>query len=209
MSSQEGFFDIVYLGIFIILSPAFDPRFYLGGKPPPTLVEEVAHAVQHFHSLLHVFSDRYIILLEGDPVNPNYLVDRMLAEFAAASMVFAKAILEAKDEMEGEVEHRINSSKFAGRIEVVIRGSYPNAHPYYSRCLNQGHSHFLWTGPDVIILPRSEALVSVMKMTSSPELLDFPPHQIYNFDPMPQAGKFHGRGDSFDVGDQQPKKQRR
>lgn len=95
MSSEEEFFDILYLGIFVILSPAFDSRFYLSIKPPTTLIDEIAYAVRHFHSLLHVFSLRFLIILDGEAVSHFYVVDRMLAEFAAAAVVFAKATQEA------------------------------------------------------------------------------------------------------------------
>jgi hypothetical protein len=45
VSSPTELFDILYLGVFIILSPAFDRRFYHTAKPLPTLIEEVAYAV--------------------------------------------------------------------------------------------------------------------------------------------------------------------
>ena len=100
MSSEEGFLDIIYLGIFVILSPAFDARFYLTTKPPATLIDEVAYAVRRFHSLLHVFSIRFLVLLDGETVLHSYVVDRMLAEFAAAAVVFAKDIHKANNDDE-------------------------------------------------------------------------------------------------------------
>ena len=92
MSSLTGFFDILYLGVFIIFSAAFNSRFYSTTKPPPTLVEELAYTEHQFHSLLHIFSQRFIVVLKGEPVAHSYVVDWMLGEFAAAVVVFAKAL---------------------------------------------------------------------------------------------------------------------
>src|ERR1700678_2915321 len=96
MSSVVEFFDIILLGIFIILSPAFDRRFYQ--NPSPALVKEAENAVSHFHSILHIFSQRFIILLDGEPVSHSYIVHQMLAEFAAAAVVFSQAIHLAQEE---------------------------------------------------------------------------------------------------------------
>ena len=96
MSSEDGFFDIIHLGIFIILSLAFDGRFYMT-KPPHDVAEEAAFATLHFHSLLQIFSQRFFILLEGEVVAPSYVFHRMLGEFAAAAVVFAKAIRESQE----------------------------------------------------------------------------------------------------------------
>ena len=91
MSSLTGSFDIVYLGIFIILSPAFNSRFF-NTKCQPILAEELAYAVSKFHSLLHVFSKQFIIILEGELIVQSYVVDQLLGEFAAAAVTFAMAI---------------------------------------------------------------------------------------------------------------------
>ena len=212
MSSEEGFFDILYLGIFVILSPAFDSRFYLDGKPPITLVEEVAHAVRHFHSLLQVFSLRFFIILDGVAVSHSYVVDRMLAEFAAAAVVLAKATQDGVDD--DERGDGISSSKFVKNIEGILQGSYPNVTHYYSRCLERSHRHFVWTGPQIQILPRSEEFVSIISLTTRGELFDLPGYEIYVLDldtspPTPPiaVGKRRVRGDSMElVVDQQKKR---
>lgn len=97
MSSPTGFFDVLYLGVFIILSAAFDPRIYEATKPPHTLIEERAYAERHFHSLLQIFSQRFVVVLEGVPIAHSYIVDRMLGEFAAAVVVFSKALSEPSE----------------------------------------------------------------------------------------------------------------
>src|SRR5882762_4372594 len=108
LSSEEEFFDSLYLGIFVILSTAYDHRFYYSQKPPRPLSKEAAFAVTHFHSLLHIFSGRFIVVLEGEAVSVSYVVDRMLAEFAAASMVLAKGFYESQGYgSDDEVDDRI------------------------------------------------------------------------------------------------------
>lgn len=97
------FFDFLYLGIFLLLSPAFDNRFYVTTNQPVDVAREVAHAVQHFYHLFHVFSSRFVIVMEGEVVTLSYVVDRMLAEFAAAAVNFSRAIEETYHE-EGEDE---------------------------------------------------------------------------------------------------------
>lgn len=212
-----GFFDILYLGVFIILSPALDERFYRTAKPPPTLVEEVTYALRHFHSLLHIFSDRFLIVLEGEPISHAYVVDRMLGEFAAAAVVFSKAIPGLDDcNGDGNGEDEITSSCFMEHINSILHQSYPMAFPYYSRCLESGHKHFVWTGPELQIIPRSEGLDAIMPLLTLGELNDLPTHKIYDQMPktevpssIPPAEKRHGRGDSSDLASEHPKKRRR
>jgi len=213
MSSEEGLLDIIYLGIFVILSPAFDTRFYLTTKPPATLIDEVAYAVRHFHSLLHVFSLRFFILLDGVAVSHSYVVDRMLAEFAAAAVVFAKAIHKANNDDEGGDETTF--SMFTEHIEGILQESYSKVVPYYSRCVDRCHKDFVWTGPRIQILPRSEELMSVFSLTTWGQLLDLPTHVIYtvDLDPGPpttihQAGKRRCRQDDTDPVDKPPKKRK-
>ena len=147
----------------------------------------------------------------------SYIVDRMLAEFAAAAVVFAKAVYNplGEDKSNGKGEDEISFSMFLERIEGILQGSYPHVFPYFSRCLNSGHKHFIWTGPQVQILPRSEDIVSVISLATMGELLDLPRHQIYTMDLVltPPAtialvGKRHDRGDSMDLVDEQQKKRK-
>jgi hypothetical protein len=211
------FFDVLYLGIFIILSPAFDNRFYYGLKPPPPHLKETAHAICHFQSLLHIFSNRFIIVLEGEAMSHSYVVDRLLGEFAAASVALAKATCPPygiEDEAEGD--HSIPSSTFRDRIEDILLDSHPDVIPYYLRCLDRGHKDFLWTGPNVQIFPRSDDFASLISLTTSGEFLDLPSHQIYteDLDPTPPSqqdtptpiGKRRTRVGSLNLGDEQVKK---
>ena len=180
MSSDVEFFDILYLGIFTILSPAFDRRFYGGQIPPPALVDERSHALGHFHSLLNMFSLRHIILLGGEPVAISYVIDRLLAEFTAAAVVFCNAVGDQYDDLrivQGEV--LITAPMFAKYIEDILQGSNPKAFSYYSRCLKRRHSHFLWTGPDPQILPRSEDIELIISLSTNGEMLDNPAEPIY------------------------------
>lgn len=115
----------------------------------------------------------------------SYIVDRMLAEFAAAAVLLAKgASRSPEDESNGDggVENEIEFSVFAGIIKDILLESYPDVFPYYSRCLDSGHKHFTWTGPQVQIVPRSEDMASFIPLTTSGELLDLPGHSIYPID---------------------------
>lgn len=221
MSSEVEFLDILYLGAFVILSPAFDSRFY-SKKPPATLIEEVAYAVRHFQSLLHIFSLRFIVLLEGVAVAHSYIADRILAEFAAATVVFAKAIHESQEvegdgEGDGEVENGVTFSMFSGSIEGILRESYPRIFSYYSHCFDSGQRHFVWRGPRFIIFPRSEDIISLIPLATMGELLDLPGHSIYSTDSdqevapantIAPTGKRRDPVEDMDPIDQQPKKQK-
>jgi hypothetical protein len=220
LSSNVEFFDVLYLGIFIILSPAFDTRFYHGLEPPTPHLKETANAVCRFHSLLHIFSQRFIIVLEGEVMSHTYVVDRMLGEFAAASVGLAMAIEELHGiEEEVEDDDRISSSTFREHIEDILMEHHPDVIEYYSRCLDRGHKDFLWKGPNVQILPRSDDFVSIITLTATGELLDLPSHQIYteDLDPIPPTrpdtvhliGKRRVRADSLSLGDEQAKKRSR
>lgn len=214
LSSEDGFLDVVYLGIFAILSPALDVRFYFGKKTPSHLIEEANHAVHHFHSLLHVFSLRFIILLEGELVSNSYVVDRLLGEFAAAAVGLMKGI--EKDDDDGILG--IAQAGFTGMVEGILQRSHSNLVSFYSRCLDRNHKHFSWTGPKLQILPRSEDINSILPLATLGELLDLPGQQIYitcldlttSSPPTSSAelGKRRSRDDGSDSADQRPEKRR-
>jgi hypothetical protein len=182
LSSEMEFLDVLHLGIFAILSPAFDERFYHGQKPEPSLVAEIACAVAHFRSILAAFSERFIILLDGVPVKHHYVFNRMLAEFSAATVVFCKAV----DDERGDREELIKSSEFIANIEGILQASYPKIFPYYSRCVERKHSHFIWTGPKLQIVPRSEGSASLIALVGKGEMLDSPTQPIYDVEVGPE-----------------------
>lgn len=211
LSSEVDFFDVLHLGIFVILSPAFDARFY-DKKTPPNLVDERAYAVKHFHSILDVFNQRFGILLEYDLVDHLYVFNRMLGEFAAAAVVFAKPVLESQDDRVDGVTYLI----FRRRVEGILRVAHPEVFPYYSRCLEGHHKHFNWTGPKVQIFPRSDASETMFPTNLIGALKDLPSHEIYDSTP-PQTPpaptlppvKRRDRGNTVDGADvDQTKKQR-
>jgi hypothetical protein len=223
LSSEVEYFDVLYLGIFIILSPAFDGRFHNGQKPSIHLVKEMTFAVENFYTLLKYFNEQFIVALGGEPVNHLYVFNRMLAEFAAASVVLAEAIdqLDGKEQRDNG-QHRIVNSAFAGCIEGILQKSHPEVLPYYSRCLASGHKDFIWTGPNVGIISRSPAVTSALSLSRKGEFWDLPSHQIYtedldpeDLDPNPpitpdtktQVEK--RRGDSLSLDDEQAKKRSR
>ena len=182
MSSAVEFFDILYLGIFTILSPAFDRHFYAGQSPPPGLGKEISHAAGHFHSLMNIFSLRFIIFLGGEPLAISYVVDKFLAEFVAASVVFANTVGEQYEDCSiggGGVHLTITAAMFMAHIKGVPKALYPKVFFHYSRCLERSHSHFTWTGPDTQIFPRSEDIESIIHLSTKGEMLDHPADPIY------------------------------
>jgi|SRR5882762_3493153 len=184
MASEDEFFDILYLGIFVTLSPAFDGRFYLDANPPPAVTEEIAYAAGHFHSLLLTFSLRFIILLDREPVEYSYVVDRMVAEFSAAAVGFAIAASKHQSINAGNFQGPdvIRGSAVRRRVEDLLKDSYPHAFDYYLRCLSGHHKHFLWSGPTVEILPRSKETESMIGIMAKGETLDSPTQPIYSID---------------------------
>jgi hypothetical protein len=218
LSSEVEFFDVLYLGIFVILSSAFDGRFYDDQKPSIHLVKENACAVDHFYTLLKYFSEQFIVVLGGQPVSHLYVVDRMLGEFAAASVLLAKGIeeLDAK-EVSDEVDCRIVNSACPGYVEAILQKSHPEVLPYYSRCLAHGHKDFLWTGPNVEIIPRSDSFKLLVPLARKGEVRDLPSHQIYTEDldanppiiPGTKTQVEKRGGDSLNLDDEQVKKRSR
>jgi len=182
MSSEVEFFDILYLGTFVTLSRAFDCRFYGGKKLPPTLVSEMNHALGHFDGLLLTFASRFIILLGGQPVRLSYVVDRLLGEFAAASVVFARSVGDLYPNGTVGIGVDLTPDVFAASVEGCLQESRRNAFHYYSRCLDGSHSHFLWTGPIPQIVPRSARSLAVVSLGTFGELLDYPGELIYPVD---------------------------
>jgi hypothetical protein len=207
----------LYLGIFAILSPAFDFRFYDALKPAPCLASEISHAVAHFRSILHKFSQRFIVFLEGEPLVHSYVADRMLAEFAAATVVFAKKINEFYKRENGD-EQGVTAELLQNRVEGVLQASHEKIFDYYSRCVSRGHKHFVWTGPKLQISRRSADLDSVITLTSKGEMLDLPSHSIYvlDLDPPPptppaevQVKGSRARGNGLHISEGNSRKRKR
>lgn len=112
-----------------------------------------------------------------------------------------------------------------GVVKDVLHDLHPEVIPYYLRCLDRGHKHFLWTGPKVDIFPRSPGIDSAISHTTVGEKLDCPTHSIYVMDlesalpiqpttPTPptagdQVGKRRGRGGSMDLASEHPTKRQR
>jgi hypothetical protein len=218
ISSPTGFLDILYLGVFLILSPALDGRFYATSKPRATLAEEFSHAKDHFHHLLHVFSERFIIVLEGKAVAHSYVVERMLAEFAAAVVVFAKALSGSLD----DGADGITSNSVREHMAGILQESYGGVVPYFLQCVERNHKFFIWTGPALQIHQHFDSLGSVMPLLTVGALLDLPSHQIYPLttttDPpsdipvdvsVPPSEKRRSPEDNLDRPATKPKKRRR
>lgn len=141
----------------------------------------------------------------------SYVADRMLAEFAAASVVFARAAEFSFDE-----EGKVTFPKFLASIEGILQDSCPDVFPYFQNRAEAHHKDFLWSGPDVQILPRTKAVLSAIQVTATGELLDLPICPIYLVDldeessalPSPVAKRHHPAG-GLDASDEQPNKRRR
>jgi hypothetical protein len=182
------------LGIFIIISRAFDSRFY-DVQPSQFLDDEIASAESHFISLIHYFATHYITILDGVAIDSWYIIKRMLAEFAAAVAVFIQAMddsptedMEIDDgqENEGEEADVVPPSKVQSKINDIIAESYPELISYYQRCVASGHKHFFWTGPPVTIVPRSDASESIVGLLiSEGEKMDHPTYPIFITDMTP------------------------
>jgi hypothetical protein len=171
MSSTVGFSNILYLGIFIILSPVLDRRIHGKSFVVADLLAEHKDAVRHFNSLLQVFSQRFIIVLAGQPILHWYVVERKLAEFGAAIVVLSKTLSEYK--------YGSESWKIFEHVSCIIRSHYPSLLPYFVHCVDHSHKDFLWTGPDIQIIQHSPDSDSIMPILTLGELLDLPEHKIY------------------------------
>jgi hypothetical protein len=160
-------------------------------------------------------------LINGVLVAHSYISDQMLAEFAAASVVFAKAIPGAQEDkcyLHDQIENGLTLSMFTGSIEAILKESHSNVFSYYSRCLDSGHKHFVWSGPSFMIFPRTDDIISFIPLATTGEALDLPGHNIYSIDldhdvtpanTIASNGKRCDPGDDADPIDDHPKKQKR
>lgn len=164
----------------MILSPAFDRRFYF--NPSQHLLDEVAYAIRQFRCLLHVFSLRYVTVLEGEAVAASYILERILAEFAAASVVLAKSVGDPFGGPDGHGEVGISFGKFSSKIRRILENFCPDVIPFFSTRAKDGHRDFFWTGERIEIFPRSEDIMAVLQVTRAGELMDLPKHPIYVVD---------------------------
>jgi hypothetical protein len=76
--------------------------------------------VAMFNSLLNVFSQRFVIVLEGEPIAPSYVVDWMLGKFAAVVVVYAMNVsvsLEKKNH-----QYPSNLLSFSSAVLFTVRG---------------------------------------------------------------------------------------
>ena len=117
-------------------------------------------------------------------VSHSYVVDRMVAEFAAAAVNFLRAIDETNVEDDSDSKDKgkngITTSLFMEMIEDILKESHSQIFPYYSNLLVGLHKHFIWTGPELQIIPRSPDILSILPLMTHGEKSDLPGHQIYN-----------------------------
>jgi hypothetical protein len=65
------------------------------------------------------------------------------------------------------------------RIFVIINLSYPSIIPYYHECRDRVHKDFIWTGPDLQVVPHSQSLHAIIPLLTMGELLELPGKPIY------------------------------
>jgi hypothetical protein len=136
---------------------------------PQALEDKIASAESHFLLVIHYFSNHHIAVLDLVTVDCWYIVKQMLTEFAAATVVLSEAIAEFRGgDMDVDIDGLKNkgneadvvSSKVKVKVDNIISQSYSEVMDYYLYCMVTGHKHFVWTGPPLTILPRSEVLTS-------------------------------------------------
>jgi hypothetical protein len=114
----------------------------------------------------------------------------MLAEFAAALVVFSQEIDEFQRgdmdvDVNGEEADAIPPSKVKVKVDDIMAQSHPEAMAYYLNCVAIRHKRFTWTGSPVNIVPRlklkdvDDLFGSLM---SGDEKLDHPTHPIFTAD---------------------------
>jgi hypothetical protein len=118
-----------------------------------------------------------------------YIFKQMLAEFAATAVVLPEAIAEFREgdmdvDIDGfenkENEADVVLSKVKVKVDDIISQSYSEVMDYYLYGVVTGHKHFVWTGPPLTILPRSEACNSILQLlTSEGKKLDHPMQPIF------------------------------
>jgi hypothetical protein len=101
-------------------------------------------------------------------------------------VVFSKAVEEKTGEKTGSKEEVIKSSEMIANLKGILQASYPKAFPYYSCCVERKHSHFIWTGPKLQIVPRSEGSASLIALVGKGEMLDSPTQPIYDVEVGPE-----------------------
>jgi len=140
--------------------------------------------------------------LEGEAVAASYIVERILAEFAAASVVLAKSVEGPFGGPDRHGEVGISFGKFSSKIRRILENFCPDVIPFFSTRAKDGHQDFFWTGERIEIFPRSEDIMSVLQVTRAGELMDFPKHPIYapdldKADPIPVTAKQVHFGDAM------------
>ena len=127
-------------------------------------------------------------------------------EFAAATVVFARANEKSRyegdccDEIGGDGgdggedgnggnedgndtdNDGITNGEIETQVVALLQGSHKKLFPYYMHCVDQHHKHFLWTGPELQIVPRTPDITPTIIHTSTGEALDLPSHPIDHFD---------------------------
>ena len=103
----------------------------------------------------------------------------------------------------------ITNGEIETQVVALLQGSHKKLFPYYRHSVDQHHKHFLWTGPELQIVPRMSDITATIihTCTSTGEALDLPSHPIYHIDAdlspttnnkEAPIGKCRGPGKGFD-----------
>ena len=104
----------------------------------------------------------------------------------------------------------ITNGEIETQVVALLQGSHKKLFPYYRHCVDQHHKHFLRTGPELQIVPRTPDITATIIHTSRGEALDLPSHPIYHIDAdlspttnnkEAPVGKCRGPGKGFDFDD--------
>ena len=162
--------------------------------------------------LMHIFSLRFVIILQGTAVAPTYVVNQMLAEFAATAVVFARRLDRPLGEGNDSGGVKILFPQFLRQIEGILEDSIPDVMPFFSSRA-EAHRDFLWTGPKLQILPRRKDVIDVIDCIGTGQLRDWPGCPIYQEEidnascaPLPPVHKRDHPDEGMDT--EQPKKRR-
>lgn len=173
MSTQEGILDIIALGNLLEFSVALSQQHYAGLLGPEAIAEQNA-ARWRYRVLMNWFGSKYATLIGDEWIHPSYLVNRLLVEFAAALVVYKRAMVNGAPEVK-----ICDPSSFQDAIAAHLETDHPSLVPVWEELITQTEGLFYWSGPAIKIRERTAEFKLFLRLSPDGELSQLANRPIY------------------------------
>lgn len=174
MGTVDGLLDIIAVGCVLEFGHALSRARYARTYDPSSddACEEFAQDIQartFFRVIMKVFATKFGLLIDNKIVHPSYLWQRILVGFAAAVVTHMVAKGDVAPMAPGMTPTTVQEA-----LRLHLQVDHPHLVAPFNAALEEDPSRksLTWDGPDIIILPKTNAFQQLLRAARIREQLD-------------------------------------